>query len=221
MSRHLGLLWVAVEGTTLATAPLIHYRRDSRSLEATWKYLVLCSVGIAVALLGNFFVAAAGTGESHLMLDSLARNAKSLNPTGSRPPSSSCRRLRHEDGPRADAHLAADAHSEAPAPVSALLSGALLNCAFLALLRVHAVLVAADLGDFSRSIFLLFGCCRSAWRRSSSWARRLQTAAGLLQRREHGHPRHGRRRGRGLRRSLPALNHSLAREVCFCSPARS
>ena len=43
-----------------------------------------------------------------------------------------------------------DAHSEAPSVVSALLSGALLNCAFLAILRVHAILAAAGLGDFSR-----------------------------------------------------------------------
>ncbi|MDD4892109.1 MAG: proton-conducting transporter membrane subunit, partial [Phycisphaerae bacterium] len=50
-----------------------------------------------------------------------------------------------------------DAHSEAPSVVSALLSGALLNCAFLALLRVHAVLAAAGLGDFSRSLLVLLG----------------------------------------------------------------
>jgi hydrogenase-4 component F len=158
MSRHLGVLWVAVEGTTLATAPLIHYRRDSRSLEATWKYLVLCSVGIAVALLGNFFVAAAGTGESHLTLDSLALHARSLNATWLK-----AAFLFFIVGYGTKMGLAPmhtwlpDAHSEAPAPVSALLSGALLNCAFLGLLRVHAVLVAADLGDFSRGIFLLFG----------------------------------------------------------------
>ena len=50
-----------------------------------------------------------------------------------------------------------DAHSEAPSPVSALLSGALLNCAFLAILRVHGVCAAAGLGDFSRQLLLLLG----------------------------------------------------------------
>ena len=49
-SRHLGLLWVAVEATTLATAPLIYFHRQPSSLEATWKYLLVCSVGIALAL---------------------------------------------------------------------------------------------------------------------------------------------------------------------------
>ena len=59
VSRHLGLMWVAVEATTLASAPLIYFHRHPRSLEATWKYLVICSVGIALALLGNFFLAVA------------------------------------------------------------------------------------------------------------------------------------------------------------------
>ena len=44
-SQHFGLLWVAIEATTLASAPLIHYHRHHRSLEATWKYLLICSVG--------------------------------------------------------------------------------------------------------------------------------------------------------------------------------
>lgn len=158
MSRHLGLLWVAVEGTTLATAPLIHYRRDSRSLEATWKYLVLCSVGIAMALLGNSFLAAAGAGDSPLTLDSLLRGAAGLNPVWLK-----AAFLLFIVGYGTKMGLAPmhtwlpDAHSEAPAPVSALLSGALLNCAFLALLRVHSILVAAGLGEFSKEIFVLFG----------------------------------------------------------------
>ena len=58
-SQHFGLLWVAIEATTLASAPLIFFHRHHRSLEATWKYLLICSVGIALALLGNFFLAIA------------------------------------------------------------------------------------------------------------------------------------------------------------------
>ena len=44
---HLGALWVGIEGTTLSSAPLIYFHRHQRSLEATWKYLIICSVGIA------------------------------------------------------------------------------------------------------------------------------------------------------------------------------
>jgi hydrogenase-4 component F len=56
ISRHMGLLWVAIEATTLVSAPLISFHKHHRSLEATWKYLLICSVGIAVAL-GNYFKA--------------------------------------------------------------------------------------------------------------------------------------------------------------------
>ncbi|MBI4351403.1 MAG: NADH dehydrogenase FAD-containing subunit, partial [Elusimicrobia bacterium] len=52
-SRHLGLLWALVEATTLLSAPLIYFHRSRRSLEATWKYLLICSVGIALALMGS------------------------------------------------------------------------------------------------------------------------------------------------------------------------
>jgi len=63
VSHHFALLWVGLEGTTLAVAPLIFHRHDRRSLEAVWKYLVISSVGIALALLGVFFLASAQVGE--------------------------------------------------------------------------------------------------------------------------------------------------------------
>ncbi len=57
VSHHLGLMWVAIEATTLASAPLLYFNHNPRSLEATWKYLLIGSVGIALALLGSFFLA--------------------------------------------------------------------------------------------------------------------------------------------------------------------
>ena len=84
VSRHLGLIWVGVEATTLAiSAPLVYFHRHHRSLEATWKYLVICSVGIALALLGNFFMAVAartGAGPIRLTIDDLTAHAGSLHP---------------------------------------------------------------------------------------------------------------------------------------------
>ncbi len=56
-ARHPGLVWVAMETTTLATAPLIYFNHNKRSIEATWKYLIIGSVGIALALLGTLFLA--------------------------------------------------------------------------------------------------------------------------------------------------------------------
>jgi hydrogenase-4 component F len=57
LSHHLGLMWVAMEATTLVSAPLLYFNQNARSLEATWKYLLIGSVGIALALFGSFFLA--------------------------------------------------------------------------------------------------------------------------------------------------------------------
>ena len=62
IGQHFGALWVAMEATTLVTAPLISFYKGSRALEATWKYLLLCSIGIALALLGNIFLGLSAVG---------------------------------------------------------------------------------------------------------------------------------------------------------------
>ena len=161
-SRHLGLLWVAVEATTLATAPLIYFHRQPSSLEATWKYLLVCSVGIALALLGNFLVVVAsaapgGAAGSLLVPDLVARGAR-LNAPWLK---AAFVFLLVGYGTKmglAPMHTwLPDAHSEAPSPVSALLSGALLNCAFLGILRAHSICVAAGLGGFSGTLLAGFG----------------------------------------------------------------
>jgi hydrogenase-4 component F len=171
VSAHLGVLWVAVEATTLLSAPLIHYHRHHRSLEATWKYLLVCSVGIAIALLGTYFLAAAGstsgsTGASAagegspvgLVFSQLLARAGELDPGWLK---AAFILLVVGYGTKmglAPLHTwLPDAHSEAPSVVSALLSGALLNCAFLAVLRAHAVCTAAGIGSFSRDALLAFG----------------------------------------------------------------
>jgi hydrogenase-4 component F len=162
LSHHLGLLWVAVEGTTLATAPLLYFHKHSRSLEATWKYLLICSVGIALALLGNFFliVAANENGQESipLVLSDLVRNAHLLNV-----PWLKAAFLFLLVGYGTKMGLAPmhtwlpDAHSEAPSPVSALLSGVQLNCAFLGILRIQQVMVAAGLGSFCQGPLIALG----------------------------------------------------------------
>jgi len=162
VSRHLGLMWVGVEATTLASAPLIYFHRHRRSLEATWKYLLICSVGIALALLGNFFVVVAARSAAgpitHLTIDDLIGRAETLNPLWLK-----AAFLFFLVGYGTKMGLAPlhtwlpDAHSEAPSVASALLSGALLNCAFLAILRMHSLLSAAGLEVFSADLLVLFG----------------------------------------------------------------
>jgi hydrogenase-4 component F len=158
-SRHMGLLWACVEATTLLSAPLIYFHRHKRSLEATWKYLLICSVGIALALMGNLFLGAAGlkTGAG-LDLGALLAKGAALDK-----PLLKAAFLFLFVGYGTKMGLSPfhtwlpDAHSEAPAVVSALLSGALLNCAFLGILRVNSVCARAGLADFTGGILVLFG----------------------------------------------------------------
>jgi len=162
VSQHFGLLWVGVEATTLASAPLIYFHRHHRSLEATWKYLLICSVGIALALLGNFVLAVAashgGDAPTALTLADLVRSSAHLHARWVE-----AAFLFFLVGYGTKMGLAPlhtwlpDAHSESPSVVSALLSGALLNCAFLGILRAHQVCVAAGLAGFSQSLLLAFG----------------------------------------------------------------
>jgi len=158
ISRHFGIIWIAMEATTLCTAPLIYFHRSSSSLEATWKYLLICSVGIALAFLGNLFLAAASSwGEEPFLIDNLLK-CKNFNI-----PLLKISFLFFFVGYGTKMGLfpmhtwLPDAHSEAPSIVSALLSGTLLNCAFLSLLRSYQVLSAVNLASFAQDIFLLFG----------------------------------------------------------------
>jgi hydrogenase-4 component F len=161
LSHHLGLMWVAMEATTLAMAPNIYFYRTARSLEATWKYLLMCSVGIALALLGSLFLAYstvhAGL-DSTLFFDDLVRQARNLSQ-----PWLQAAFVLILVGYGTKMGLAPmhtwlpDAHGEAPAPVSALLSGALLPCAFLAILRVFHICNAAGEAQTSREIMIVLG----------------------------------------------------------------
>jgi hydrogenase-4 component F len=161
LSHHLGLMWVAMEATTLTMAPNLYFHRSPRSLEATWKYLLICSVGIALALLGTFFLAYATLHaglEPTLLFDDLVRQAGML----SRPWLHAAFILLFV-GYGTKMGLAPmhtwlpDAHGEAPAPVSALLSGALLPCAFLAILRIYQICLAGGEGPCARQIMMGIG----------------------------------------------------------------
>ncbi len=158
-SRHMGLLWASVEATTLLSAPLIYFHRTKRSLEATWKYLLICSVGIALALVGNLFLGAAALKNgAGLDIGGLMAGAAALDK-----PLLKAAFIFLFVGYGTKMGLSPfhtwlpDAHSEAPAVVSALLSGALLNCAFLGILRANAVCAGAGLADFTGGLLVLFG----------------------------------------------------------------
>ncbi len=162
LAQDMGLMWVAVEATTLATAPLIYFRKSPAALEATWKYLLICSVGIALALLGTFLMAAAAgdtpDGGVVLRIRGLADLAPGMNPALLK-----AAFIFLLVGYGAKMGLAPmhtwlpDAHSESPSPVSALLSGTLLNGAFLAILRAVDIMQSAGMDDFANGLLRLFG----------------------------------------------------------------
>lgn len=161
VARHLGLLWVAVEATTVASAPLIYYNRNRLSIEATWKYLILCSVGIALAMLGILFVAyAALAGGVHVSLqfDDILHGAANYSRPWLR---AGFVFLLVGFGTKAGfAPLHTwkpDAYGEAPGLVGALLAGGLTSVAFLALLRTLQIMDAAGDGTMAREAFLAMG----------------------------------------------------------------
>ena len=158
LAHHLAILWVGMEATTLALAPLVIFRRTRRSLEAAWKYLVLSSVGIALALLGTFFLAGAQTDGRPLILADLVRHADHLHPGLLR---GAFIFLLVGYGTKmglAPLHTwKPDTYGEAPGPVAALMAGALTSCAFLGLVRITQVMVAAHQAAFMRAPLFALG----------------------------------------------------------------
>ncbi|CAM2747597.1 hydrogenase [Mycobacterium intermedium] len=162
-ANNIGVIWVAIEATTVITAFLVGHRRTRTALEATWKYVVICSVGIAVAFLGTvllyFAARCADAPAAHaLNLDVLAAHAASLDPAVTRLAGGL---LLIGYGAKAGLFpfhtWLADAHSQAPAPVSALMSGVLLAVAFSVLIRLRPIVDAATGPTFLRTGLLVVG----------------------------------------------------------------
>jgi hydrogenase-4 component F len=161
LSYHLGLMWVAMEATTLASAPLLYFNHNARSLEATWKYLLVGSVGIALALFGSFFLAYAmlrGGLESTLLFDHLVKDAPRLSPPWLH---AAFALLFIGYGTKmglAPMHTwKPDAYGEAPGLVGTLLAGGVTSCAFLAILRVYQICRAGTDAGFAREIMVFMG----------------------------------------------------------------
>ncbi len=160
---NLGVMWAAMEATTLASAFLVGFSGSQGGLEASWKYLVICTVGITLALFGVILTYYAsfhlhGPGVPSLDWLTLRGEAGELNP--------GLLRLGFifilvgfgtKVGLAPMHTWLPDAHSQAPSPVSALLSGVLLPTALYGVLRFHLLLVK-DLGPaYSSHLLLIFG----------------------------------------------------------------
>jgi hydrogenase-4 component F len=158
LAHHLALLWIGMEATTLAIAPLVFHHRNRRSLEAVWKYLVLSSVGIGLALLGTFFLAAAQVQGRPLLLEDLVRHGRTLQPELLR---AAFIFLLVGYGTKmglAPLHSwKPDTYGEAPSLVAALMAGALTSCAFLGLARAAQIMNAAGQTAFIRPPLFVLG----------------------------------------------------------------
>ena len=161
LSDHIMVMWIAIEATTLASAPLIYTHRSALSLEATWKYVLICSVGIAMALLGSVLVTVAmdaGKVDAPLSFSALTGVAWQMNPMWLKAAFVFILVGYGTKMGLAPMHTwLPDAHSEAPSPASALLSGVLLNCAYLGIFKTNKIMHAAGLDGFSSPILIVFG----------------------------------------------------------------
>lgn len=159
---NLGYLWIAIEATTLSSAPLVYFERSRHALEATWKYLIVCSVGIAFALLGTVFIFAASQRgempEPTLNALDLIKNAAQLNFPLLRLGFIFCLLGYGTKAGIFPLHTwLPDAHSEAPAPASAMLSGSLLNCALFGIWKVSSIILAANPQSHAFNLVAILG----------------------------------------------------------------
>src|SRR5262249_43060874 len=161
LSPHPGLMWVAIEATTLVCAPFLYFNQNPRSLEATWKYLLIGSVGIALALFGSFFLAYASLKsglESTLLFDQLIQVAPRLSPQWLH---AAFVLLLIGYGTKmglAPMHTwKPDAYGEAPGVVGTLMAGGIASAAFVAIVRVYQVCRASAEAEFASRIMILMG----------------------------------------------------------------
>jgi len=161
VSQHLGLMWVSIEATALCTAPLIYFNKTTRSIEATWKYLLIGFVGIALALLGTFCLAysALHAGlQPSLSLSDLLHDAPQLSK-----PWLHVAFVLMLIGYGTKMGLAPmhtwkpDAYGAAPGAVGTLLAGGVTGCAFLCVLRIYQIGSVAGEFAFMSPMLIFMG----------------------------------------------------------------
>ena len=157
------LMWAAIEATTLSSAFLVGTYKQKTSLEAAWKYIIICSVGVAFGLYGTILTFSNGTNlladpSQAIFWTEINQQAAGLNPMlmylafafilvgfGTK-----CGLFPMHT-------WLSDAHSEAPSPVSAILSAVLLNCAMLVVLRYYILVSKAVGSTYPQTLLLVFG----------------------------------------------------------------
>ena len=156
LSTDLGIAWVFIEATTLSSAYLIFFNRTKNAIEAAWKYVFICSIGIALAFVGIIFLNISTGSINTLSYAALYAHAAEFDPMWLK-----LAFVFMAFGFGAKMGLAPihfwlpDAHSEAPSPISALLSATLLNSAFLVIVRVFKIMTLAGCDSYALIILIL------------------------------------------------------------------
>ena len=163
LTNNMGILWVAMEAATLATVLLVSLYRTPASLEAAWKYFILCGVGIAQALFGTILLYFAaekllGAEGGALLWTELNTVKSQLEPTVL---SLAFVFLLVGYGTKVGLvplhNWLPDAHAEGPTPVSAVLSGLLLNVALYAVVRCKVLVDGSLQTSFAKGLMMGFG----------------------------------------------------------------
>jgi formate hydrogenlyase subunit 3/multisubunit Na+/H+ antiporter MnhD subunit len=160
VADNVGLMWVAIELTTVTTAFLVASGDGEHALEAAWKYVVLGTVGVAIAFLGVALLSAAAMGHSEAGVSwtALMAQAATLDPTMVQLAGALAVLGFATKAGLAPMHSwLPDAHSQAPAPVSGLMSGVLLSVAFSVILRIQAITDAVVGPELMRTLLLTAG----------------------------------------------------------------
>ena len=164
LADNLGILWIAMEGTTITSALLVGFHGDKHGLEAAWKYIIVTTIGISFGLFGTvlFYGAAAhaqgGVFTGAMNWSSISAVAHRLDPGIIRIGFIFVMVGYGTKAGLAPVHMwLPDAHSQAPTPVSALLSGALIKCALFGIIRFHSIARDACGPEFSHGLLVVFG----------------------------------------------------------------
>lgn len=164
LADNLGVLWIAMEGTTITSALLVGFHGDKLGLEAAWKYIIVTTIGISFGLFGTVLVygaaahAQGGVFEGAMNWSSIVAISDRLDPGIIRIGFIFVVVGYGTKAGLAPVHMwLPDAHSQAPTPVSALLSGVLIKCALFGIIRFHTIALSACGPEFSQGLLLAFG----------------------------------------------------------------
>jgi len=164
LADNLGILWIAMEGTTITSAVLVGFQGQKHSLEAAWKYIIVTTIGISFGLFGTVLIygaAAHAQGDvfaGAMNWSSIVSVAGKLDPGIVRIGFIFVLVGYGTKAGLAPVHMwLPDAHSQAPTPVSALLSGALIKCALFGIIRFYTIACGACGPAFGENLLLILG----------------------------------------------------------------